>query len=186
MTEQERFDRCLAEVLRFEGGFVDDPRDPGGATNFGVTRAVLSEALGRAASVQDVAAMSQAQAAEIYRRRYWAMASCAELPAGLDLLVFDMAVNMGPCAAARLLQDGLGIAVDGVIGLQTLARAAGTPATETIRAVSELRRGRYRSLPGFATFGRGWLRRTDAVEALALVWAGQTGDSNISGATDAV
>jgi lysozyme family protein len=195
MTEQEptyaagaasadgRFDRCLEEVLRLEGGYVDDPRDPGGATRFGVTRAVLSEALGRAASADDVAAMTEAQAGEIYRRRYWAAASCADLPAGLDLLAFDMAVNMGPGTAARLLQVALGAPVDGVIGPRTLAEAQAAPAAATIRAVSDLRRRRYRSLAGFAAFGRGWLSRTDAVEALALQWAQQPDGDDISGDT---
>jgi lysozyme family protein len=171
MTEQERFDRCLAEVLRLEGGYVDDPRDPGGATKHGVTRAVLAEARGRTVTRQEVAALTEAEAADIYRSRYWAEAGGAELPAGLDLLAFDMAVNMGPGTAARLLQGALGVEADGVIGPRTAAAAARQPAAETIRAASELRRQRYRSLAGFAAFGRGWLRRADAVEALALAWA---------------
>jgi lysozyme family protein len=175
MTEQERFDRCLAEVLRLEGGYVDDPRDPGGATKYGVTRAVLSEALGRAASAQDVAALTQGEAADIYRRRYWATTACAGLPPGLDLLAFDMAVNMGPGTAARLLQAALGVTPDGLVGPRTLAEASAALAAETIRALSDLRRRRYRSLAGFGAFGKGWLRRTDAVEALALAWAEQSG-----------
>jgi lysozyme family protein len=171
MTEQERFDRCLAEVLRQEGGYVEDPRDPGGATKFGVTRAVLSEALGRAASAEDVAALNQAEAGRIYQSRYWAPARCGGLPDGLDLVIFDSAVNMGPGTAARLLQAALGVEVDGAVGPRTLAAAAGRPTSDTIRAVSDLRRERYRALAGFAAFGVGWLRRTDAVETLALAWA---------------
>src|ERR1700761_7789338 len=116
MTEQERFDRCLAEVLRLEGGFVDDPRDPGGATKFGVTRAVLAEARGRAVSTEDVAALTQAEAGQIYRHRYWAPIGSGELLAGLDLVAFDMAVNMGTGAAARLLQRALAVEADGVVG----------------------------------------------------------------------
>jgi lysozyme family protein len=181
MTEQERFDRCLAEVLRLEGGYVDDPRDPGGPTRFGVTRAVLSEARGRDAPAQDVAALTEEEAAGIYRRSYWSPVSCAGLPEGLDLVAFDSAVNMGPGTAARLLQAALGVTVDGVVGPRTLAAAAIQPVTDTIRAVSELRRRRYRTLAGFSAFGRGWLRRTDTVEALALAWAGQA--ETISGAT---
>jgi lysozyme family protein len=183
MTEQERFDRCLAEVLRLEGGFVDDPRDAGGATKFGVTRAVLSEALGRAASAEDVSALTQMEAGVIYRDRYWAPLQSAELPAGLDLVAFDSAVNMGPGTAARLLQAALGVEADGAVGPRTIAAAAGRPAPDTIRSVSDLRRERYRTLAGFSAFGAGWLRRTDAIEALALAWAGQvgatSGDENV-------
>ena len=184
MTEQERFDRCLAEVLCLEGGYVDDPRDPGGATRFGVTRAVLSASLGRVASAADVAALTQAEASEIYRRRYWSPVRGAELPPGVDLVAFDIAVNMGPGTAARLLQTALGTDPDGVVGPATLAAAASRPAAESISAVSDLRRRRYRALAGFSAFGRGWLRRTDQVEALALAWAGQA--DSISGATHVV
>lgn len=185
MTEQERFDRCLAEVLRLEGGYVDDPRDPGGATKFGVTRAVLSEARGQPVSAEGVAALTKAEAGEIYRGRYWARVGCGALPAGVDLLAFDMAVNMGPGAAARLLQAALGVTADGVVGPRTASAAASRPVTETIRATSELRRQRYRSLAGFAAFGRGWLRRTDNIEALALAWAEPAG-RNTTGATHVV
>jgi lysozyme family protein len=184
MTEQERFDRCLAEVLRLEGGYADDPRDPGGPTRFGVTRAVLSESRGRDASAEDVAAVTEGEAAGIYRRSYWAPAGCAGLPAGLDLVAFDSGVNMGPGTAARLLQAALGVAADGVVGPLTLAAAANRPGAVTIRAVSELRRQRYRALAGFPVFGHGWLRRTDEVEALALAWAEQS--DRISGASHVV
>lgn len=184
MTEQERFDRCLAEVLRLEGGYADDPRDPGGPTRFGVTRAVLSGALGRAASAEDVATLSQEEAADIYRRSYWTPTGCAELPEGLDLVAFDSAVNMGPGTAARLLQAALGVTADGVVGPLTLARATAQPAADVIRAMSELRRQRYRALAGFSAFGKGWLRRADEVEALALAWAAQ--NDTIDGATHVV
>lgn len=171
MTEQERFDRCLAEVLRVEGGYVDDPRDRGGVTKFGITQATLGAAIGRAASAADVAALTLAEAGAIYRRRYWEPLRCGELPAGLDLAVFDAAVNMGPSAAARFLQQAVGAQIDGVIGAATLAAATAARTPEVIRAVSDLRRRRYRGLAGFATFGAGWSRRTDTVEALSLAWA---------------
>jgi lysozyme family protein len=75
-----------------------------------------------------------------------------------------------------LLQAALGVESDGVVGPRSLAAAAGRPASDTIRAMSELRRERYRSLAGFAAFGQGWLRRTGAVEVLALDWAEQAGN----------
>jgi lysozyme family protein len=184
MTEQERFDRCLAEVLRLEGGYADDPRDPGGPTRFGVTRAVLSESLGREASAQDVAALTEGEAAGIYRTHYWGPIGCAELPVGLDLVAFDTAVNMGPGTSVRLLQAALGVAADGVVGPLTLEAAANRPADDTIHAMSALRRRRYRALAGFSAFGHGWLRRADDVETLALAWAAQT--DPLSGATHVV
>lgn len=173
MTQQERFDRCLAEVLRLEGGYADDPDDAGGPTKFGVTRTVLSEARGRPVSAGDVASLGEAEAVGIYRERYWLPLCCWRLPSGLDLAVFDAAVNMGPAASARMLQQALGVVVDGHVGPVTVAAAGERPTREIIRSVMTLRRGRYRSLAGFPVFGEGWLRRADAIESLALAWAHQ-------------
>jgi len=174
MTEQERFDRCLAEVLRLEGGYTDNPDDPGGPTNFGITQATLATAWGRPATAKDVAALTVADVAEIYRTRYWAKTRCGELPAGLDLAVVDTAVNMGPETAVRLLQRALGVSADGVVGSATLARVEAAPIASVIRTLSEMRRSRYRALVKFEAFGKGWLRRVDAVETLSLAWASGT------------
>ncbi|HVY35271.1 MAG TPA: glycosyl hydrolase 108 family protein [Caulobacteraceae bacterium] len=152
---QDRFDACLAEVLRHEGGYVHDPRDPGGATNWGVTLATLSRALGRPAGVDELRALTPQGAAPIYRRLYWTAAGCEALAPGLDLMVFDTSVNMGVGAARALLG-----AVD--------------DEADTARAISQMsvaRRARYRALKSFAVFGRGWLRRLDAVTAAALAQA---------------
>ncbi len=83
----ETFDRALALVLDLEGGFVDHPRDPGGATNLGITRATLAKARGRPVSVVDVKALTRAEAGTIYRRLYWNAVKADELPPGLDLAV---------------------------------------------------------------------------------------------------
>jgi lysozyme family protein len=149
---QDRFSACLDAVLRFEGGFVDDPRDGGGATNLGVTLATYRRAMGRAASVEALKALTPQGAAPIYRRLYWAPVGCAELAAGLDLMAFDAAVNMGVGEARRLL------------------RAAGSdgPVSDAIRKMSAARQARYRALNDFAVFGAGWLRRLEAVTAEAL------------------
>lgn len=173
MTEQERFDRCLGAVLRFEGGFSDNPHDPGGPTNLGVTLASLSGAWGRAATVAELKALTSERAATIYRARYWRAARCGELPTGLDLMVFDAAVNMGPGTAVRLLQTAVGVAADGVFGPRTLTAVDLRPAEQTIGEVSRLRVERCRTLAGFTVFGAGWLNRVRAGEALALDWRRQ-------------
>jgi hypothetical protein len=104
-----RFDECLAFTLRAEGGYVDDPADPGGATNMGVTLATLREwsddpSLG-ANQVQD---MSLRTARAIYRALYWNPLRADDLPVGVDLSVFDFGVNAGIWHSARLLQRALG------------------------------------------------------------------------------
>jgi lysozyme family protein len=125
----DSFERALALVFELEGGFVDHPRDPGGATKFGITRATLAEARDRPASVADVRGLTRAEAAAIYRRLYWREAGCDRLPPGLDLVVFDFAVHAGPARAAKVLQGVLGLKQDGVIGAvtQKAAEAPGPP-----------------------------------------------------------
>jgi lysozyme family protein len=166
----ENFDPCLSLVLGYEGGFVDNPKDPGGATNLGVTRATLARYRGRAVSVAEVRALTRGEAAAIYRRFYWDAVAGDRLPAGLDLAVFDCAVNSGPARAARLLQRALGVAEDGHIGPKTLA-AVRPDVAPTIRACIAGRDKFLRGLPTWPTFGRGWSRRLAEVERQALSMA---------------
>ncbi|MBS5903670.1 putative membrane associated protein [Roseomonas mucosa] len=171
-SPEERFDRCLAVVLQQEGGFVNDPRDPGGATNMGITRDVLSAFRDRAVTVDEVRDLSRAEAREIYRARYWTPMRCAELPPGVDLGVFDFGVNAGPSRAVKLLQKAVGVMADGSVGPITLAAARALEAERLIASFSEARLAYYRSLDGFARFGRGWANRTEAVRMAALRMAG--------------
>ena len=90
------FERALSLVLEHEGGYVDHPRDPGGATNLGITLDTLSSWLGRVATKADVLALKVSDVGPIYRRRYWDTIEGDELPDGLDYAVFDFAVNSGP------------------------------------------------------------------------------------------
>lgn len=167
----ENFDRALALILELEGGFVDHPSDPGGATNLGITRATVAKSRGRPASVADVKALSEAEAASIYRRFYWDAVRGNELPAGLDLAVFDFAVNSGPPRAIRSLQAVLGTAQDGRIGPKTLAAAAATDRPGAIRALTRERLRFLRALSTWPVFGRGWTSRTTRLQAAALAAA---------------
>lgn len=160
----ENFPKALAVILHHEGGWADHPKDPGGATMKGVTLATYSKFLGREATKQELRNISDAELQEIYRSLYWNLAACDRLPTGLDLVVFDMAVNAGPGRAARMLQGILGVPADGAIGPKTLAAVGSHPATELVRKFSEARENFYKGLSTFATFGKGWLRRTDEVE----------------------
>jgi lysozyme family protein len=171
MTEEERFDRCLGAVLRLEGGYADEAGDPGGPTKLGVTRAVLSEALGRPAAREELRALTPQAVRPIYRERYWRPVGCGQLRAGLDLLVFDTAVNMGPTAAARMLQAAAEVRADGVVGPRTLAAANEAAPAVLIEGFCRARERRYRAMAHFPTFGAGWLNRLHAVKALASQWA---------------
>jgi lysozyme family protein len=167
------FDRCLKFVLHHEGGWSDHPRDPGGATMKGVTLAVFNEYLGRSATKEELRQISDAQLSDIYRTRYWNRARCDDLPAGVDLSVFDLAVNAGVSRSVRILQRCVGAAPDGAIGPKTIAAVNAVPAKNLIVRFAEDRREFYKGLKTFDTFGRGWLRRTDECETEAMKMAGE-------------
>lgn len=163
-----RFEQSLALVLQHEGGFVQHPRDPGGATNFGITRKTLSRARGRHVSVEDVRHLTQEEAALIYRRLYWDPVRADELSPGLDLAVFDLAVHSGPAKAVRMLQDALGIRADGVVGPVTLEAVREADPEAAIRSLTRARLGFLSRLGIWPVFGRGWRRRVLSVEQEAL------------------
>ena len=155
------FDGCLAFTLRAEGGFSDHPADPGGATNMGITRATLAGVRGHAVSSAEVRALTRAEAADIYRSMYWRVVRGDELPAGVDLVVFDHAVNSGPKAAIRSLQGALGFKQDAVLSRRCVIAAQGADAAALVR------------LSTWLVFRRGWTARMEALEKAALVMCAQ-------------
>lgn len=163
-----RFQACLAEVLRHEGGFVNHPSDPGGATNLGITKATLSEWRGKPVTVDDVRNLTVDEAGEIYRARYWQPIRGDALPPGVDLAVFDGAVNSGPGRSARWLQQALGVAQDGIIGPETLAAVGRAKPATLIIEICDARMAFLRSLSTWPTFGKGWTARVNEVQAAAL------------------
>lgn len=167
----ESFDRALALVLELEGGFVADPRDPGGATRYGITRATLARARGRPASVADVRALTRQEAGAIYRRSYWAEVGGDALPAGLDLAIFDFGVNSGPARAIKALQSALGVEADGRLGPATRAALAACDPAAIVRRVTADRLGWMRRLSTWTAFGRGWTARVTRVERESLALA---------------
>jgi lysozyme family protein len=170
---KDNFERCLKFVLHHEGGWADHPRDPGGATMKGVTLAVYKEYLGREASKEELRLIPDAHLHDLYRTRYWDKARCDEWAAGLDLSVFDLAVNGGTGRAAKILQRCVGAEPDGAIGPKTIAAVNAIPAENLIVRFAEGRREFYKGLKTFDTFGRGWLRRTDECEIEAIKMAGE-------------
>jgi len=162
------FNRALAHVLEMEGGWTDDPYDPGGPTNFGITLATYAGDKGVELTAANMAALKAelkfiptATARRIYRERYWLPASCPQLSAPLAFFHFDAAVKQGVTGAARFLQEAVGADIDGEIGPETLGNAATRPVAETLALYAEARRRHYRSLSTFWRFGRGWLARVD-------------------------
>ena len=165
----DRFAECLAFTLQMEGGFSNDIHDPGGATQHGITLKTFRDwRKNQTATVQQLHDISEVETSEIYYNNYWQPAKCQDLPPGADLIIFDMAVNAGPRASIHILQRVLNVAVDGLVGPITTARAyaAGRPLIASLAAAQD---AYYRKLPGFVFFGRGWLSRTARRTAAATL-----------------
>ncbi|MDX8534272.1 glycosyl hydrolase 108 family protein [Mesorhizobium sp. VK25A] len=163
------FARALSLVLKSEGGWSDNPADPGGATMKGVTLVNFRHYVKGDATRADLRAISDDQVATVYRRFYWDTVAGAELPDGIDYAVFDFAVNSGPGRAARYLQAVLDVGQDGRIGPATLAAARAKPAGVVIDALCDSRLAFLEKLPTWPSFGRGWSARVASVRRQALL-----------------
>lgn len=163
------FQAALTAVLKHEGGYVNHPKDPGGATNKGVTQAVYDASRKKwGYSTRSVKFITPEEVGVIYRIQYWDAVAGDELPSGLDYAVFDYAVNSGPSRAIRHLQIALGVTPDGVLGPKTLEAAKLRSVKRTIEDLCDIRMRFLKGLKTWSTFGRGWERRVTDVEAMAL------------------
>lgn len=162
------FDTALVSVLRSEGGFVNDARDPGGMTCLGVTKHAWDAWKGGSVSEAEMRAFLPSTVAPFYRAMYWNPCHCDSLPPALALVVFHCAVNAGVGRAAKLLQKIVGAAPDGAIGPGTLAAVARHDAKDLVIKFQDALRAFYQSLPTFSTFGKGWFRRASLVQAEAM------------------
>lgn len=165
------FNNCLSVVLHHEGGFVNHPKDPGGMTNLGVTKAVYEEWIGHKVDERIMRKLTPSLVAPLYRKKYWDVMKCDGIPRGLNLCVFDFGVNAGTNRSIRYLQRLIGAKEDGVFGpasfKQLTVKTVELGVNGLIDSFQDARRTYYRKLKTFPTFGRGWLRRVDEVEVAA-------------------
>jgi lysozyme family protein len=169
---KDNFEECLAHVLKHEGGYVDHPKDPGGATNLGVTKKVWEEWVGHEVTKDDIKALTVADVAPLYKARYWDKCRCDDLPHGVDFAVFDLAINSGTGRASKFLQGACGVAADGAIGPATLAAVAKMNPRELASIICERRLEFLQALPTWETFGKGWGRRVAETEEVAFKMVG--------------
>jgi lysozyme family protein len=165
------FDASLAFVLQQEGGWSDDARDPGGATQKGITFRIFQNWFPRT-TTNDLRNICDDDVARIYRGDYWDVMGCDNLPSGIDLMVFDFGVNAGPARSVGYLQVVVGTHRDGDDGPLTQAAAARMATTDVITKLNGLQIAHYRALPTFDRFGNGWLARSSRRVAAALRMAG--------------
>jgi lysozyme family protein len=171
------FADALARVLVSEGGKVDNPKDPGGRTNKGITQRVYNGWRAKSSlPVRDVYDIDAVEVEAIYRFQYWEPIQGEQLPAGVSYVVFDGAVNSGPGQSVKWLQRALGSlytgAVDGVLGAGTLGAVQAVNDNDAmITRIINRREVFLRALKTFKDFGKGWLRRINAVELAGQAWA---------------
>jgi lysozyme family protein len=169
------FQPCLAFTLEVEGGYQCNPQDAGNylsgirgagtliGTCRGISAPTLAGFLGPEGSPllteAYMRALPEAVAAAIYGAQYWLPCAGPALAAGVDLMVFDHAVNCGVRRSVRLLQSVLGVTIDGFAGPRTLAAAAAMPPAALIDRLGVVQAAAYRNMPGVADFLDGWLAR---------------------------
>lgn len=164
----QNFGTALEMLLHHEGGFVNHEKDPGGATNLGVTKRVWEAWVGYKVTIDDMKALTKADVAPLYHERYWKAISADNLPSGVDVFLFDWAVNSGPKRVAKALQKAVGAKQDGAIGPMTLAAVNAANPKKLVTDVFKTRQSYYEKLKNFKYFGRGWTRRNKEMKAAAL------------------
>ena len=168
---KDNFDTCITLILKHEGGYVNNPKDPGGATNLGVTKKVWEEWVGKPVSIDDMKALKVEDVKPLYKAQYWDRVRGDGLPAGVDYAVLDVAVNSGVVRATKFLQAALGLTQDGIIGPATLAAAEAANPRQLVTDVCDKRLAFMQALPIWNTFGKGWQRRVEEVEKKAFEMA---------------
>lgn len=148
------FDQCFERLLGHEGGYVNNPADPGGETKFGISR--------RAYPGEDIKCLTVERAKAIYLRDYWGPAGCDAVPEELRFDLLDLAVNSGPHMAVVLLQRVVGEAQDGILGPRTLRAAQSMPVQRLRARFIGMRLAFMAELPTWSAFGRGWAKRLAA------------------------
>lgn len=147
MTFDEAFDRLISH----EGGYVNDPRDPGGETKYGISK--------RAYPDEDIKNLTRERAKFLYHRDYWKRAKCDEYDIAIGFQLFDAAVNHGIGNASRMVQRAVGVADDGIIGNKTLGAIRAMSANDVLLRFNAERLRFYCNLSTFDRFGKGWVRR---------------------------
>jgi len=161
---QADWDRAIEFVLKMEGGYTLDPNDPGGETNFGISK--------KAYPSVDIKNLSVDEAKGIYRRDYWTACECDQLASPFAIATFDCAVNQGVGKACRLLQIALGVTVDGTIGDKTVAASFKADPRTAKKLLAE-RLAEYARLmvanPNLLVFATNWAFRVVSLAELILV-----------------
>lgn len=166
---KQNYDFCLKEVLKSEGGYTNDPRDPGGPTNFGITLADYRAYINRSGTAVDVKNMTIDQAKTIYKSKYWDKVNGDNLPSGVDYSVFDYGVNSGVSRALRIFN-----------------KYKQSVPVKCINQINDERLSFLQALPTWSAFGKGWGSRVARVRHDSITLASKTTPVANAGAAVAV
>jgi lysozyme family protein len=169
---KDNWEQCLALVLKEEGGYVNDPHDPGGRTNHGVTQETWEEYVGHPVTEDDMKNLTVHDITPLYKKNYWDACRCDDLPEGVDYAVFDLSVNGGVRRAAKTLQTVLGVAADGNIGPITIAACEAANARDLATRICEARLAFLQALPTWQYYSKNWTARVARVETIAFQMVG--------------
>ena len=172
---KDNFESSLALVLKSEGGFTSDTHDNGnklpdgraGSTNLGVTQANWEAFVGHPVTWDNMKALKAETVAPFYKRKYWDMAKCDDLPNGLDYLVFDFGVNAGVGRSIKTLQTAIGVTADGSLGPLSLSAINNLEPKLLIERFTDAKEKFYKSLNN-PKYERGWLARVAQTEKSAI------------------
>lgn len=174
------WEKSFDAVIAHEGGFTNDPRDPGnklpdgraGSTMWGCTQANWEAYIGKKVTQDDMRKLTKDDVKPLYKKNYWDAVKGDELPNGVDYAAFDFAINAGPAASRKMIQRALGVTPDGIIGPKTMEAIKNADGKDFLQKFSDAKTAFYKSLPTFATFGKGWLRRVAEVQSKAETMLG--------------
>ena len=177
---QSNWDTAFNLMLKSEGGFSNDQRDSGnhlpdgreGSTMLGVTQYNWENWIGHEVTQEQMKKLTPEDVKPFYKKKFWDVCRCDDMPSGIDYLVFDFAVNAGCGGSAKILQKAVGVTPDGGIGPMTLAAVNAIPEAELIEKFSEAKEAFYRSLDNFPVYGNGWLSRVAQVKVKASAMLG--------------
>jgi len=166
------WDKCFDLVIVNEGGYVDNSSDPGGATNWGCTKAVWEQYVGHEVTKDDIKNLTKEDVKPLYKKRYWDAIHGDSIPSGLDYCIFDASINSGVGRASKWIQEIVGVPADGAIGNNTVAAIVQINIVTAINEFSDKRQGFLESLKTFPVFGKGWTKRVQEVRTRSLEMAG--------------
>lgn len=164
---KSNFDKSFDLIIAKEGGWVNNPADPGGETIWGVTKRVWESYTGK--PIDSMKGLTQQDVKPLYKKMYWDAIRGDELPNGLDYCVFDCAVNSGVFRAVKILQSCIGVNSDGAIGNNTMAAVSQfKDPKQLIKDYTKSRLSFVEGLKNFSIFGEGWESRIEFVRDKAL------------------